>query len=105
MELVLHLVCLRWFQFPMTGFHMQLPFVVQLGSFLLEVALFFVYAPSKVRESISEKDRRIRKRKTLSIYVCGLFFAYFMGGEGYVNAMLLIGLIAAFATVEKRQIC
>lgn len=89
---------------PMTGYYMHLPFILQLGSFLLEVALFFVYAPSKVGEVISEKDRRIRKWKTVFIYVCGLFLAYFMGGDGYANAMLMIGLIAAFATIEKRQI-
>lgn len=89
---------------PMIGYYMHLPFILQLGSFLLEAALFFVYAPSKIREDISEKDRRVRKWKTLSIYVCGLFFAHFMGGDGYVNAMLMIGLIAAFATIEKRQI-
>ena len=88
---------------PMVGFHVQLPFVIQLGSVLLEATLFLVYSPAKVRLAISEKDRKIRKRKTLSIYVCGLCFAYFLGGEGYVNAMLLIGLIAAFAVVEKRQ--
>ncbi len=89
---------------PMAGFHMQLPFVVQLGIVLLESTLFFVYVPSNVRESISEKNRKLRKMQTLFIYVCGLFLAYFMGGEKYVNAMLLIGLITSFATVEKRQI-
>lgn len=88
---------------PFAGLKIDFPLVVQIGSVLIEIILFFIYAPSKVTISILERDRWRRKIKTLAVYLIGLFLSWIIGKESYVNVMLLMGLIVAIATIEKRR--
>lgn len=87
---------------PILGGNIHFSFMFQAGIFLSSVLLFWRFAPAKIEKNVSEKDRLRKKWTTLVIYVFGVLFAWIIGKEAYVNAMLLIGLIASVATIEKR---
>lgn len=87
---------------PVLGVNIHFSFMFQVSIFLIGVLLLWIFAPAKMGKNISENDRLRKKWTTLIVYVLGLVFGWIIGKEAYVNAMLLIGMIASIATIERR---